>query len=127
MLKSIGCGELGIPHLGEKVTLAGWIHRRRDHGGLTFVDLRDKTGIVQVVINPDSAPKVHLAAGELRNEWVIQITGAVNKRPPGTENAHLPTGLVEVETQELTVLNTSKTPPFYVNEDIDVEERLRLE
>lgn len=127
MLKSIGCGELGIPQLGEEVTLAGWIHRRRDHGGLTFVDLRDKTGIVQVVINPDSAPEVHRAAGELRNEWVIQIIGSVNKRPLGTENTNLPTGLVEIETQTLTVLNTSKTPPFYINEDVEVEESLRLE
>ena len=126
MLKSISCGELGTEHLGQEITLAGWIHRRRDHGGLIFIDLRDRAGIVQVIINPDLAPEAHLAAGELRNEWVVQVIGTVNKRPPGTENTQLPTGQIEIEALALTVLNPSKTPPFYINEDVDVEESLRL-
>ncbi len=126
MLKSHYCGTLRSEHAGQEVTLAGWVHRRRDHGGLIFLDLRDSTGIVQVVVNPQSAPQAHTAASEVRNEYVVQVQGRVTLRRPGTENAALPTGAVEVAAAALTVLNPAKTPPFYINEDSPVEELLRL-
>jgi len=126
MLKSHYCGELRREHAGQDVTLAGWVHRRRDHGGLIFLDLRDSEGIVQVVVNPQTAPAAHTAASDVRNEYVVQVRGRVTARRPGTENASLPTGAIEVAAAELSVLNPSKTPPFYVNEETPVEELLRL-
>ena len=126
MLKTISCGDIRSQQIGDSVSLAGWVHRRRDHGSLIFVDLRDREGLVQVVINPDLAPMAHSVAEQLRNEWVIQVTGPVRARPEGTENRNLPTGEVEVEAQEVTVLNQSKTPPFYVNEEDEVDELLRM-
>ncbi|MCH8185895.1 MAG: aspartate--tRNA ligase [Chloroflexi bacterium] len=127
MLKSIACGDVRASNIGQTVTLAGWVHRRRDHGNLVFIDLRDSGGIVQVVFNPETAPDAHAAAEDVRNEWVIQVTGEVTKRPPGTENPNLPTGDIEVAAAGAVVLNPSKTPPFYVNEQSDVEELLRLQ
>ncbi len=127
MLKSIACGDLRASNIGQTVTLAGWVHRRRDHGNLVFIDLRDSAGIVQVVFNPETAPDAHAAAEDVRNEWVIQVTGAVAKRPQGTENPNLPTGDIEVAAARAVVLNPSETPPFYVNEQSDVEELLRLQ
>ena len=126
MLKTIGCGELRQEHIGREVTLAGWVHRRRDHGGLIFLDLRDRSGLVQVVVNPQHAPQAHGVAQEVRSEWVVQVRGKVAARPPGTDNPQVSTGAVEVITDGLTVLNPSKTPPFYINEDVEVEESLRL-
>ena len=126
MLKSIGCGDLRREHIQREVQLAGWVHRRRDHGGLIFLDLRDRSGIVQVVVNPQTAPQAHAAGQEVRHEWVIQIDGVVEVRPPGTENPHLATGEIEVLTQGLEALNPSKTPPFSINEEAEVEESLRL-
>jgi aspartyl-tRNA synthetase len=121
------CGELRPEHVGERVTLAGWVHRRRDHGHLTFFDIRDRYGITQVVTSADDAPGAHEAATEARNEWVLQVTGAVRHRPEGTTNSDLPTGEVEVAVDELTVLNESKVPPFYINEEQPgLEEALRL-
>ena len=111
------CGELREGHVGERVTLAGWVHRRRDHGQLTFLDLRDRYGITQVVTNRDEAPAAHQAAAEARNEWVVQATGTVRHRPEGTTNAELATGAIELAADELTILNASKVPPFYVNEE----------
>ncbi|MFC2004052.1 aspartate--tRNA ligase [Chloroflexota bacterium] len=126
MLKTHSCGELNKTHIGAVVNLAGWVDRRRDHGGLTFIDLRDRGGMVQVVFNPDTSKSCHEIAGEIRNEYVISVRGEVSPRPPGTENYKMPTGEIEVIARNTTILNPSKTPPFYVNEDIDVEEGVRL-
>ena len=121
------CGELREEHVGERVTLAGWVHRRRDHGQLTFLDLRDRYGITQVVTNRDEAPAAHEAAAEARNEWVLQATGIVRHRPEGTTNAELATGAIELAADELTVLNASRVPPFYVNEEQPgLDEAVRL-
>ncbi|MFC1959064.1 aspartate--tRNA ligase, partial [Chloroflexota bacterium] len=100
--------------------------RRRDHGGLTFIDLRDREGVVQVVFNPEISKSCHEIASEIRNEYVITIEGEVALRPPGTENPKLPTGEIEVIVQNTAILNPSKTPPFYINEEVEVEEGLRL-
>ena len=126
MLKSVGCGELRTVDTGKDVTLAGWVHRRRDHGGLIFIDLRDRSGIVQVVLNPRESPEAHETGTQFRNEWVVQVKGQVGTRPAGTENPDLPTGEIEVNARAVQVLNPSLTPPFYVNEDTEVEESLRL-
>ena len=126
MLKSVGCGELRATDTGRDVTLAGWVHRRRDHGGLIFIDLRDRSGIVQVVLNPRESPEAHETGTQFRNEWVVQVKGQVGTRPAGTENPGLPTGEIEVNARAVQVLNSSLTPPFYVNEDTEVEEGLRL-
>ena len=126
MLKSHSCGELREKHAGQKVTLAGWVHRRRDHGGMAFIDLRDSSGIVQVVFNPQISPEAYQVAGSLRHEYVIQVEGEVVSRPKGTENPKLATGKIEVMAQKTTVLNPSETPPFYINEDVEVEESLCL-
>ncbi|HUV75673.1 MAG TPA: aspartate--tRNA ligase, partial [Dehalococcoidales bacterium] len=126
MLKSHSCGELNKRHVGAKVTLAGWVDRRRDHGGLIFIDLRDREGTVQVVFNPETSKQCHAIASEMHNEYVVRVSGEVALRPPGTENPKLPTGDVEVIAQETDILNPSKTPPFYINEDVEVDESLRL-
>jgi aspartyl-tRNA synthetase len=121
------CGELRASHVGERVTLAGWVHRRRDHGHLTFLDLRDRYGITQVVTNADDAADAHAAAEPARNEWVVQISGVVRHRPEGTTNAELATGEVEVAVDAFIVLNPSKVPPFYINEEQPgLDESLRL-
>ena len=127
MLKTHGCGELRPAHAGQTVTLAGWVHRRRDHGGLTFIDLRDRSGLIQVVFNPETNAEAHAQAQDLRGEWVVQIAGAVGPRPEGTENLKLATGEIEVSAASLTVLNQAKTPPFNINEDAAVDESLRLQ
>ena len=127
MLKTHGCGELRPAHVGQTVTLAGWVHRRRDHGGLTFIDLRDRSGLIQVVFNPETNAEAHTQAQDLRGEWVVQIAGAVGPRPEGTENPKLATGEIEVSAASLTVLNQAKTPPFNINEDAAVDESLRLQ
>jgi len=126
LLKSHNCGELRENHAGQKVTLAGWVHRRRDHGGKVFIDLRDREGIVQIVFNPQVSQEAYQVAGSLRSEYVIQVTGEVVPRPEGTENPKLATGAVEVIAKEAVILNPSKTPPFYISEDVEVEESLCL-
>jgi aspartyl-tRNA synthetase len=126
MYKTHTCGELSLANVGETVTLAGWVHRRRDHGGVTFIDLRDRFGIVQVVANPENSPQAHASAAEVRVEWVIQVTGVVQKRPEGMENPNLATGDIEVEIKELKVLNPAKNPPFVINKEEEVDEQLRL-
>jgi len=126
LLKSHNCGELRENHAGQKVTLAGWVHRRRDHGGKVFIDLRDREGIVQVVFNPQVSQEAYQVAGSLRSEYVIQVTGEVAPRPEGTKNPKLDTGAVEVMANEAVILNPSKTPPLYISEDEDVEESLCL-
>lgn len=120
------CGSLRAGDADQTVTLKGWAHRRRDLGGLIFIDLRDRYGITQVVFNPQIALDAHRTASEVRNEYVLEVTGVVRPRPEGTENPRLPTGAIEVEGHALSILNEAKTPPFYVNEESDVEESLRL-
>ncbi|MBM3945231.1 MAG: aspartate--tRNA ligase [SAR202 cluster bacterium] len=127
MFKTINCGDLRPDHAGRTVTLAGWVHRRRDHGNLVFTDLRDRAGIAQVVFNPEVAPVAHEVAQRLRSEWVVQVVGEVSLRPVGTENKNLPTGGIEVFAKELNVLAEAKTPPFYINEDAQVDELLRMQ
>ena len=126
MLKTINCGDVRAEHIGKTITLAGWVHRRRDHGGLIFIDLRDREGLVQVVFNPDNAPSAHELAQALRNEWVVQVSGNVTPRPEGTHNPNIATGEIEVVAEQLRVLNESKTPPFYINEENEVDELLRM-
>jgi len=125
MLRTHTCGEARASHAGKEVTLAGWVHTRRDHGELTFIDLRDRYGITQVVAHAKDNPAAHAALGKARNEWVLRVRGSVRPRPEGTKNPRLPTGEVEVVANEIEVLNESKTPPFYVNEETEVEETLR--
>ena len=126
LLKTIGCGELRAADAGKDVTLAGWVHRRRDHGGLIFIDLRDRSGIVQVALNPKESPEAHETGTQFRNEWVVQVEGRVGARPAGTENPDLATGDIEIKARVARTLNPSRTPPFYVNEEVEVEEGLRL-
>ena len=126
MLKDASCGDLREKHVGNRVTLAGWVHRRRDHGSVIFIDLRDRSGIVQVVFNPELSPTSYKVAEEVRSEWVLKVAGIVARRPPEAENSNLPTGYVEVMAREAEVLNSCPTPPFYINEDSEVEESLRL-
>jgi len=122
------CSSLDITgqSLGRSVTLSGWVQRRRDHGGLIFVDLRDREGVVQVVFNPDSGGDVFAAAHDLRSEYVIAVSGTVSKRPEGTENPALKTGEVEVVATRLRVLNPSSPLPFVIEDDTGVSEELRL-
>ena len=126
-MKSHGCGDLRAGDADANVTLAGWVHRRRDHGGLIFIDLRDRSGLVQVVFNPESAPDAHRVVEDWRGEWVVRLSGVVAMRPKGTENPRMGTGEVEVLAAEAQVLSPAKTPPFYINEDTPVDEALRLE
>ena len=120
------CGQLRVDDINSEVTLMGWVQRRRDHGGLIFVDLRDRYGITQVVFNPDVDRDSHEKAALLRSEYVIAIKGNVSKRPEGTKNPNLATGEIEVLVKGLKVLNEAKTPPFPIEEDVDVAEDTRL-
>ena len=125
MLRTKTCGELRASDAGSAVTLAGWVHTRRDHGDVTFIDLRDRYGITQIVAHRTEHPEAHTALKDARNEWVLQVKGSVRPRPEGTRNPKLATGDVEVVAESITVLNEAKTPPFYVNEETPVEETLR--
>ena len=120
------CGNLGADDVNRQVTLFGWVHRRRDLGGLIFVELRDREGIVQVVFNPEVNPELHEKAQALRNEYVIAVRGKVTLRPEGTANPKLKTGQVEIVADELKVLNVSKTPPFFIDNEEEVAENTRL-
>ena len=126
MFRDMTCGEPRQADSGKIITLSGWVHRRRDHGGLTFIDLRDYSGLMQVVFNEDTAPDAHTLAGDLRSEWVVQIKGTVQERRAGAENPDLPTGSVELIATELTVLNRSETPPFEIEDDLNVADETRL-
>lgn len=126
-MKTIGAGELRSENTGDTVTLAGWVARRRDHGGVIFIDLRDASGIVQVVLNPEDDPASEEVLHGLRSEFCIQITGTVRSRPEGTTNDDLPTGAVEVVGEVLDVLSTSAPLPFQIDERVDVDEVLRLQ
>jgi aspartyl-tRNA synthetase len=120
------CGTIEAGRVGDVVRVAGWVHRRRDHGGLVFVDLRDRSGLVQAVFNPEHAPDAHTEAHRLRSEWVVSVEGEVVHRSEETVNPSLPTGEVEVRVDRLTVLAESQTPPFPLDEDVPVDEALRL-
>ena len=126
MLRTHAAGTLRLDHAGDRVTLAGWVHRRRDHGGLIFVDLRDGSGLVQVVFHPEGAPEAFEIASEVRSEYVLQVEGDVVARQPGTENPDLATGAVEVAVRSATILNASRTPPFPINQETNVDEATRL-
>jgi len=124
--RSHHCGTVGKEDIGKPVTLMGWVNRRRDHGGLIFIDLRDITGIIQVVFSPELCPETFKKAEEVRNEYVLAVKGKVKQRPDGTINPSLLTGQVEVYAKELRILNAANTPPFYIAENSDVDENIRL-
>ena len=124
-MRSHLCGALNSTHIGETVNLTGWVHRRRDHGGVIFLDVRDRTGIVQVVYDPD-AQESFQAADRVRSEYVLRMTGRVRRRQAGAENPNMATGEIEVLGAELEVLNPSVTPPFGLDEHSDAGEDIRL-
>ena len=124
-MRSHYCGDLNTSHLDQEVVLCGWVHRRRDHGGVIFLDLRDRNGIAQVVVNPDTQA-AFASADRSRNEYVLKVTGKVNHRPEGTVNPNMPTGEIELVASAVEVLNTSETPPFMLDEHGKVGEEIRL-
>ncbi|MCK5343336.1 MAG: aspartate--tRNA ligase, partial [Candidatus Heimdallarchaeota archaeon] len=126
MYRTHNCVELNDKNVDQDVMLSGWVNSRRDHGGLIFIDLRDREGITQVVFNPETHVQIHEQAHGLRSEYVVQVSGKVGLRPEGTENLKIPTGKIEILATELVVLNESKPLPFEVNDDKDVGEELRL-
>ncbi len=126
MYKTHYCGNLRLAHVGEQVTLAGWVHRRRDHGGVTFIDLRDRFGLVQIVADPQISPEAHQNLLPVRMEWVVQVEGVVRKRLEGMQNPRLATGDIEVEAHRVQVLNPAKPTPFLISVDEEVDEHMRL-
>src|SRR5260221_2642141 len=116
MYKTHTCGELRPEHIGQTVTLAGWANARRDHGGLIFLDLRDRWGLTQLVTNPELSPQAHTNASHVRNEFVLKVTGVVRARLPGQENPKLDTPAIKVEVQSLDMVKASQVPPFLTNE-----------
>jgi aspartyl-tRNA synthetase len=125
-MRSHAAGELRREHAGERVTLCGWVAHRRDHGGVTFLDVRDREGIVQVVFHPEEAPEAHASVQRLGAEWVVRLTGLVRERPEGMENPGLPTGDVEVAAESVEVLAEAETPPFPIEDRVEAGEDLRL-
>jgi len=126
LAERIGAGTLNRKNAGEKVKLLGWVQTRRDHGGVIFVDLRDRSGIVQIVFNPDMPANAFNQAEKLRSEYVIKAEGLVRVRPEGSENPNMVTGEIEVVIENLEILNKAKTPPFYIQDNVDVDESVRL-
>jgi aspartyl-tRNA synthetase len=124
--KTHNCGELAKKDVGAVVTLMGWVHTRRDHGGLIFIDLRDRGGITQVVFNPVTAADAHAGAHDVRSEYVLAVTGTISLRPESTVNPKLPTGEIEVVASDLVILNESKALPFMIEDETAVAENLRL-
>ena len=124
MLKTHTCGELNLSNVGQHVTLAGWVNRRRDHGGLIFIDIRDRFGMTQITVDAEGV--AHDGAAQVRNEYVIQVTGVVQPRPEGGANPNLPTGAIEILAESVVVLNPSKNPPFAIGSNEDVDEAVRL-
>ena len=120
------CGKLANQDAGKEVTIMGWVQRRRDHGGLIFVDLRDRYGMAQVVFSPDTAEEAFNKAETVRSEYVLAVKGMVRERPEGTINPNIPTGGIEIYADELRILNKAKTPPFYIEDDVAVDELVRL-
>ena len=126
MYKTHTCGELRSAHVGQIVTLAGWMHRRRDHGGVIFIDLRDRFGLTQVVINPNLPKETLDMVSNVRSEWVLQVTGEVQRRPEGMQNPKMVTGEIELIASEVVVLNPAKSLPFMISSDEEVDENMRL-
>jgi aspartyl-tRNA synthetase len=126
MYKTHTCGELKPTNEGQTVTLAGWVHRRRDHGGVVFIDLRDRFGLTQVVINPDLPGETLAMVANIRSEWVLQVEGVVEHRPEGMVNPKMVTGEIEVAAKSVVVLNQAKALPFMISKDEDVDENMRL-
>ncbi|SHE09768.1 aspartyl-tRNA synthetase [Chlamydia abortus] len=126
MLKTHHCGQLGKAHVGETVQLNGWVQRRRDLGGVLFIDLRDRTGIVQIVFNPDFSGEALEIADRARNEYVLAVRGKVVERAEETKNANLATGEIEIQVSEIEILNAAKNPPFFIEDGIEIDEALRL-
>ena len=126
-MRTHACGELRAHDAGTEVTLCGWVARRRDHGGVTFIDLRDREGAVQVVFHPEEAAEAHATAQDLRAEWVVRVTGTVRQRPDGMTNPALATGEIEVVAAELSIVSRAETPPFLIEDRVEAEEHLRLE
>ena len=126
MLKTHSCGELGVEHVGQMVTLAGWVNRRRDMGGIIFIDLRDREGKTQVVVNAGYSQEAFNAAEDVRSEYVLQVKGKVSRRPAGQKNPDMATGEIEVLSDQITVLNSAKTLPIPIERDEAVDEALRL-
>ena len=124
--RSHGCGQIDRSCVGEEVVVAGWAHRRRDHGGVIFVDLRDQGGLVQVVFRPETSTEAHERAGDIRSEWVILARGVVEARSAETVNAKMATGEVEVNVHELRILNSASPPPFPIEEEAGADESVRL-
>ena len=120
------CAEVSEADKDKEVVLCGWVERRRDHGGLIFIDLRDRTGIVQVVASPDYEKESFEKAEQVRTEYVLVVRGIVRMRDADTVNDKMKTGTIEVRCEELRILNSSKTPPFYIEDNIDVDEKIRL-
>ncbi|HDO26090.1 MAG TPA: Asp-tRNA(Asn)/Glu-tRNA(Gln) amidotransferase GatCAB subunit C, partial [Nitrospirae bacterium] len=120
------CGDVRETDVGSTLSLTGWANRWRDHGGLVFIDLRDRSGVVQIVFSPEVDAEIHELAHKIRNEFVLQVKGEVRKRPEGTENPSIPTGQVEVVVKELNVLNESKPLPFMIEDETEASELLRL-
>jgi len=120
------CGLINQDYFSQEVTLMGWVHRRRDHGGVIFLDLRDREGRVQVVFNPEIGTELFQKAESVRNEDVLAVVGVVNSRPEGTINPNLVTGEIEVIAKDLRILSSAKTPPFYIDDEVDVDETIRL-
>ncbi|MBI5894431.1 MAG: aspartate--tRNA ligase [Deltaproteobacteria bacterium] len=120
------CGDITASQIGKDITLMGWVQRRRDHGGLIFIDLRDRTGLVQIVFNPANDKQTHEKAHHIRSEFVIAVKGSVSKRPAGTENLNLKTGEIEIIVKELKILNDAAPLPFLIEDDIDANESVRL-
>jgi len=126
VLRTNTCGELRATDIGKQVTLAGWVHRRRDHGGLIFIDLRDREGMVQVVFDPSLSQEAHETASEVRGEYVLQVGGEVARRPIGQENPQMGTGEIEVRGDRVRILNEALTPPFYIEDEAPGDEALRM-
>lgn len=126
MYRSHTCGELRVEHAGQEVLLAGWVHRRRDHGPLIFIDLRDRYGLTQVVFDSAAAPEAHAVASDARTEYVLQVRGVVVQRPEEAYNSDLATGMIEVRATEAIMLNPAKNPPLYINKEGGEEETIRL-
>ncbi len=125
-IRTTGCGAISQEHVEKRITLCGWVNRRRDHGNLIFIDLRDRSGLMQIVFDPAHAPQAHTSAEQIRNEYVISVTGMVQERLTGTNNPDLSTGNWELHVDEITILNTAKTLPFQLDEGSRVDEELRL-
>jgi aspartyl-tRNA synthetase len=126
MLRTHTCGELRFEHCGQLVTLTGWAHRRRDHGPVLFIDLRDRYGITQLVADPATSAQARVALEHVRHEYVLRASGRVRRRPPGAENPSLATGAIEMEVHRAALLNSCKSLPIQVNRDGGEDESLRL-